>query len=58
MKSLPTTEPRKNTFKNVLHAKYLAGLLPPGRPLDKPYYRGDIYDDEPSKSAERWEREV
>lgn len=58
MRLLPTTEQRQNTFKDVLHPKYLSGLLPPDRPTDKLYYRGDIYEDKPSPWAERWEREV
>ena len=55
---LPTNQLRKNTYDDVLHVGYLPGLMPRGRPVDKPYYRGDIYQDAPTKWAKQWENEM
>jgi hypothetical protein len=55
---LPTTQVRKNTNDDVLHVEYLPGLMARSRPVDKPFYRGDIYEDAPTKWAQQWEKEL
>lgn len=55
---LPTSERRKDTHEDVLHAQYLVGLLPPSEQLDKPYFRGDIYEEASAPRAKVWESET
>ncbi len=55
---LPTVERRNTAYRNTLRAKFLEGLLPPERLVDKTYYRGDIYEDKPTIWATQWENET
>lgn len=56
---LPTNVLRKDTRnEDVLHVGYLPGLFPRGHIYDKPYYRGDVYEDRPTLCATQWEREM
>ena len=55
---LPTKEPKKHDEESVLHLGYIIGLLPPGVDINKPYYRGDIYEDNPTSVAREWQKET
>ena len=55
---LPTVERRDTAYRNTLRARFLEGLLPPERLADKEYYRGDIYEDKPTKYVKQWEEDT